>query len=208
MLVSCKTNADSTPPPRLSSASFKRYKAPTICFSSASAGPSMPVAAGEDGEEAEQRSCRMRSGMIVCSKPGMLKCGADRVGDKDVPPVLPSKSQPSEAVPGVSGPLDVGEEDAICCGQNQVQNDTKSKPRDPSGTITLHIFDTNSRGKPGSKVHSTRRTSSSLITRCPLVVACDVRQKPRKTSSNGLPDLPTALCALCRTLSASGGRCL
>eukprot|EP00971_Amphidinium_carterae_P204165 4051517-Amphidinium_carterae.1 len=39
-------------------------------------------------QEEHNESCRMRSGMIVCSKPGMLKCGADRVGDKDVPPVL------------------------------------------------------------------------------------------------------------------------
>jgi len=86
-------------------------------------------------------------------------------------------------------------------GQNQVQKLLKSKPGAPSGTVMRQSRATTSGSMSGSKVESTRAKSARLMIVAPRPPDL---QNPRKTSSNGRLDRPTALRTRPTTRSASG----
>lgn len=86
-------------------------------------------------------------------------------------------------------------------GQNQVQKLLNSRPNAPSGTVSRQRRATTSGSKLGSKVWRTLCRSPRDMTFAPRP---PVRQNPRKTSSSGLPERPTALRTRFTTRSVSG----
>jgi len=127
--------------------------------------------------------------------------GGPPLGDLDTPLFSKSADNICDSLKPPMGVRVACPDKARHPGQNQVQKLLKSSPRAPSGTVRRHKRATTSGSMSGSKVDRTLAKSARFMVVAPRPPD---RQNPRKTSSKGRPDLPTALRTRPTTLSASG----